>query len=320
MTKIAITMGDPSGIGPEISLKALDNNLQYREKCIIYGSKRILEYYKNLLKINSEINYINDSDDFIENKINVINIEAQKDINIGTVDSYSGKLAFEYIKKAIYDSLDNKVAGVVTCPINKEALNKGGIHYQGHTEIFADLTNTKTYSMMLWSDKLIVDHVSTHVPLKEACDLVKKDRVLECIELLDGALKKLKGSNYKLAVAGLNPHASENSMFGDQEEKEIFPAVKKAQEKGINVEGPVPPDTVFFKASNEIYDGVVCMYHDQGHIPLKLLDFYNGVNVTLGLPIIRTSVDHGTAFDIAGKGEANEKSLIQAIKLAEKLS
>ena len=173
--------------------------------------------------------------------------------------------------------------------------------------------------MMLWSEKLIVNHVSTHVPLKKACDLVKKDRILECIELLNQALIKLKGDNYKLAVAGLNPHAGENSMFGDQEANEIAPAVKEAIEKNIPVEGPVPPDTVFFKAANKIYDGVVCMYHDQGHIPLKLLDFYNGVNVTLGLPIIRTSVDHGTAFDIAGKGKASENSLIQAIKLAKRL-
>ncbi|WP_297282265.1 4-hydroxythreonine-4-phosphate dehydrogenase PdxA [uncultured Anaerococcus sp.] len=319
MTKIAITMGDPSGIGPEISLKVLNKSVDYKNKCIIYGSKEIIEKYKNILNIDEEINYINSVDEFKYDNINVVNIGSNKDIKIGKVDPYSGKLAFKYIETAINDAISNKVSAVVTCPINKEALNKGGINYQGHTEIFADLTNTKSYTMMLWSEKLVVDHVSTHVSLKEACDLVKTDRVLECIKLLDEALKKLNGRDAKIAVAGLNPHAGENSMFGDQEEKEIIPAIKKAQEIGIKAEGPIPPDTVFFKASNKIYDGVICMYHDQGHIPLKLLDFYNGVNVTLGLPIIRTSVDHGTAFDIAGQGIANEGSLIGAIELAEKL-
>ena len=248
MSKIAITMGDPSGIGPEISLKMLANHGEYKNDCIIYGSRDILEYYKDILKIEEEINYIKSTDDFIEGKINVLNIESNQEIKIGKVDPYSGRQAYEYIKAAINDALERKVSAVVTCPINKESLNKGGIHYQGHTEIFADLTNTRSYSMMLWSEKLIVNHVSTHVPLKKACDLVKKDRILECIELLNQALIKLKGDNYKLAVAGLNPHAGENSMFGNQEANEIAPAVKEAIEKNIPVEGPVPPDTVFFKA------------------------------------------------------------------------
>lgn len=319
MSKIAITMGDPSGIGPEIALKSLYKHDDLRLNSIIYGSKNVIEYYKEILDLDIKINTIIDDKDFDKNKINIVNIKDYKEMNIGKVDPESGKLAFRYIEKAIDDAMNKKVSAVVTCPINKEALNKAGINYQGHTEIFADLTNTSSYTMMLWSEKLIVDHVSTHVPLKEACDLVKKDRVLDCIELLNDALYKLKGENHKIAVAGLNPHASENSLFGKQEKEEIEPAVLEAQKKGILVEGPIPPDTVFFKAANGIYDGVVCMYHDQGHIPLKLLDFYNGVNVTLGLPIIRTSVDHGTAFDIAGKGIANEASLIQAINLAEKL-
>lgn len=319
MKKFAITMGDPSGIGPEISLKSLYKNEFLRSRCIIYGSKDILEYYKELLNIDLELNTIVDIEDFDRKKINIVNIQNNQEIKIGVVSADSGKLAYKYIEKAINDAMSDKVSAVVTCPINKEALNKAGIHYQGHTEIFADLTNTKSYSMMLRSEELIVNHISTHVALKEACDLVKKERVLECIKLLNDAIKKLKSENYKIAVAGLNPHASENSLFGNEEKEEIIPAVIEAQKMEIPVEGPVSPDTVFFKASNGAYDGVVCMYHDQGHIPLKLLDFYNGVNVTLGLPIIRTSVDHGTAFDIAGKGIANEDSLIQAIKLAEKL-
>lgn len=317
MKKIAISMGDPSGIGPEICLKALDKNEVYGDNCIVYGEKNILNKYHNILNINKELNFINDTSEFELGKINIVNIESLKEIPIGEVDENSGDLAFKFIKKAIEDAMENKVSAVVTCPINKESLNKAGHHYQGHTEIFAELTGTKSYSMMLWSDKLVVDHVSTHVSLSEACARVKKDRVYECIKLLNNALVRLnKTKEVKIAVAGLNPHAGENSMFGFEERDEIRPAVEQALQNGMNVEGPIPPDTVFHKAVNGMYDGVVCMYHDQGHIPLKLVDFYNGVNVTLGLPIIRTSVDHGTAFDIAGKGIANESSLICAIDLA----
>lgn len=321
MKKIAISMGDPSGIGPEICLKALDINELYRDNCIVYGEKNILNKYFELLDIKTPLNFIDDASDFDLGKINIVNIESSKEIPIGEVDVNSGDLAFRFIKKAIEDAMEGKVSAVVTCPINKESLNKAGHHYQGHTEIFAELTGTKSYSMMLWSDKLVVDHVSTHVSLAEACARVKKDRVYECIKLLNDALTNLKKTDeIKIAVAGLNPHAGENSMFGFEERDEIIPAVDKAKNDGMNVEGPIPPDTVFHKAVQGEYDGVVCMYHDQGHIPLKLVDFYNGVNVTLGLPIIRTSVDHGTAFDIAGKGIANESSLIQAIDLAIRFS
>ena len=321
MKKIAISMGDPSGIGPEICLKALDKNELYRDNCIVYGEKNILNKYFELLDIKTPLNFIDDASDFDLGKINIVNIESSKEIPIGEVDVNSGDLAFRFIKKAIEDAMEEKVSAVVTCPINKESLNKAGHHYQGHTEIFAELTGTKSYSMMLWSDKLVVDHVSTHVSLAEACARVKKDRVYECIKLLNDALTNLKKTDeIKIAVAGLNPHAGENSMFGFEERDEIIPAVEKAKNDGMNVEGPIPPDTVFHKAVQGEYDGVVCMYHDQGHIPLKLVDFYNGVNVTLGLPIIRTSVDHGTAFDIAGKGIANESSLIQAIDLAIRFS
>jgi 4-hydroxythreonine-4-phosphate dehydrogenase len=200
--------------------------------------------------------------------------------------------------------------------LNKEALHLGGHNYDGHTEIFATLTNTKKYTMMLWSDKLKVVHVSTHVSLKEACNRVKKDRVLDTIILADTNLKRMGIKNPRIAVAGLNPHAGESGIFGDEEIKEIGPAIEAAKEMGLDVYGPEAPDTVFLKGYRGQYDIVVAMYHDQGHIPMKMMAFDSGVNITLGLPIIRTSVDHGTAFGKAGKGTASEESMIEAIKAA----
>ena len=197
-------------------------------------------------------------------------------------------------------------------------MNKGGYHYEGHTEILANLTNTKKYAMLLWSEKLSVVHVSTHCSLQDACKKVTKDRVLNVIELAGEFLQKLGIKNPRIAVAGLNPHSGEAGLFGAEEIEEIIPALKQAKKDNWEVEGPIPPDTVFLKAYKKEYDVVVAMYHDQGHIPIKLLAFDEGVNVTLGLPIIRTSVDHGTAFDIAGKGIANEKSILNALILVKK--
>ena len=319
MDRLGITMGDPAGIGPEICIKVLTNNLELKNSSIIYGSKSILERYRNILKVDEKFNYIEDSDQAVDGKINVRNIDIDEEINFGEVNKVAGEFGFRYIENAINDALKNKITAVVTCPINKEALNLAGHRYDGHTEIFSKLTNTKIYSMMLWSEKLIVNHVSTHCSIKEATNRVTKTRVLDCINLLNDSIANLKNKTPKIAVAGLNPHASENGLFGNEEKNEIIPAVKEAKNNGIDVEGPIAPDTVFVKAVSGKYDGVVCMYHDQGHIPIKLLAFDEGVNVTLGLPIIRTSVDHGTAFDIAGKGVAREGSLIKAINLALKL-
>ena len=217
--------------------------------------------------------------------------------------------------------------GIAWKHINKESLHMAGHFYSGHTEIFAEYTNTKKYAMLLTSKSLRVIHVTTHVPLRQACEMIKKDRLLNVIKIADDAMKSIGIKKPRIAVAGLNPHASENGLFGDEEAKEIIPAVKEAQEQGFNVEGPIPPDTVFVKAMGGQYDIVVAMYHDQGHIPLKLSGFklnpktgqyvsMSGVNCTLGLPIIRTSVDHGTAFGKAGEGRANEESMIDAIDIA----
>ena len=321
MKYLGITMGDPAGIGPEISLKVLEKNKEYRECSIIYGSISILEYYKEKLKLKDiKFNIIKNTKEFKKDYINVIQVFDidMKDITIGKVSGLCGEAAYKYIERAIQDALQGDIAVVITAPINKEALNKGGYHYEGHTEIFAKLTNTKKYAMLLWSEKLSVVHVSTHCSLQDACRKVTKDRVLNVIELSGKFLQQLGVKEPRIAVAGLNPHSGEAGLFGTEEIEHIIPALNQAKKDNWKVEGPIPPDTVFLKAYRKEYDVVVAMYHDQGHIPIKLLAFDEGVNVTLGLPIIRTSVDHGTAFDIAGKGIANEKSILYALDLGKK--
>jgi 4-hydroxythreonine-4-phosphate dehydrogenase len=239
----------------------------------------------------------------------------------------AGEAAFQYVKKVIELAMNHEVDATVTNAINKEAINLAGHHYSGHTEIYADFTGTSKYTMMLAYRNLRVVHVSTHVSLREACDRVRKERILEVIEIAHKACIGMGIAKPVIGVAGLNPHCGENGLFGTEEITEIMPAIEAAKAKGINVQGPVPPDSIFSKAIGGWYDIVVAMYHDQGHIPLKVKGFvYNqdrkqwdaveGVNITLGLPIIRTSVDHGTAFDQAWTGMANELSLVNAIDYA----
>lgn len=315
---IGITIGDPSGIGPEVSLKALEKNPSLRDECVIFGTKSILNWYRDVLHIKNDYNFISDLGDFQKGKINIIDVLdiPLSNIPIGKVSPRSGDAAFQYLKKSIGLAMDGKLGPIVTAPLNKEALHKGGHNYDGHTEIFATLTHTKKYTMMLWSKQLSVVHVSTHVALRKACDLVKKPRIMDCIQLANDGMKQLGIEKPRVAVAALNPHAGENGIFGDEEITEIKPAVEAMKAKGYNVTGPLPADTVFLRAKNGEFDIVVAMYHDQGHIPMKVLDFDEAVNVTLGLPIIRTSVDHGTAFDIAGKGIAREDSMVHSINLA----
>jgi 4-hydroxythreonine-4-phosphate dehydrogenase len=226
--------------------------------------------------------------------------------------------------------MEGRVDGTVTCPIHKEAIHAAGHHFSGHTEIYAHFTHTGKYAMLLADDHLRVVHVSTHVSLRRACDLVKKERILDVISLMDDALKKLGIPNPRIGVAGLNPHSGEHGLFGNEEAEEIIPAICEAGGKGILASGPVPPDSLFAQAKGGHYDGCVAMYHDQGHIPFKYSGFewdeltgtmktIKGVNVTLGLPIIRTSVDHGTAFEIAGKGTASPDALFNAVSFAVKL-
>lgn len=252
---------------------------------------------------------------------------APEQIPLGQVSAQAGHAAFSYVVKTIELAMERRIDATVTNALNKEALNLAGHHFAGHTEIYAYYTGVSRYTMMLVHEDMRIVHVSTHVSLREACDRVKKERVLEVIQIADAACRGMGIDHPRIGVAGLNPHCGEGGLFGREEVEEIIPAVRAAREQGIRVDGPVPPDTVFSKARGGWYDMVVAMYHDQGHIPLKLLGFVydraaekwqavSGVNITLGLPIIRTSVDHGTAFDQAGLGTASEISLRNAVEYA----
>ena len=317
--RLGISMGDVAGVGPEIILKIMN---EYMNDVIIYGSFDVLDHYNKTFGYDHPLNRISSPEEAVINKVNIIDNTDLKytDFEVGKVSPLCGKNAFLYLEKAINDAMDKNIRAIVTCPLNKEALRLGGYDYDGHTEILSTLTDTKKYGMLLWSDKLKTIHVSTHVSLTEAIKRVKKDRIIEVVQLAYDILKKAGYKDPKIAIAGLNPHAGENGLFGDEEIKEIIPAVEELNKNGISVYGPISPDVVFLKCYKGEYDLVVAMYHDQGHIPLKLMDFDGGVNITCGLPIIRTSVDHGTAFDIAGKNIARPDSLIKAIKVADMIS
>lgn len=334
---IGITMGDPAGIGPEIAIKALNKAALYdRCKPLLIGDKSVLNHYlEKHPNLNLTVNVVNKPSDgkYTFGTIDLVDlgIVDMQNLPIGEVSKVGGNAAFQYVKKVIELALAKEVDATVTNPLNKEAMNAPGHHYAGHTEIYADLTGTEKYTMMLADGNLRVVHVSTHVSLREACDRATKERVLDVIRIADQACKNLGIKEPRIAVAGLNPHCGENGLFGQEEITEINPAVEAAQAEGINAYGSLPADTVFSKANGGMYDIVVAMYHDQGHIPLKTLGFVydqksgaweavKGVNITLGLPIIRTSVDHGTAFDQAGKWTASEFSLENAIDYAIRLA
>jgi 4-hydroxythreonine-4-phosphate dehydrogenase len=316
-----ITMGDSSGIGPEILLKAW-NKSEIRHPIVAYGDLSVLGFYNDRFGYGVPLAKISSPTERREGYLNVIDagILWRDDLTIGKVNEKSGLAARKYVIAATRAALAEQVAAVVTLPMNKEATQLSDPRFVGHTELIGELCGVKDVTIMLVSDQLIVTHVSTHVSLTAAIEIAKKDRICIIIRLTWDAVRKLR-ENPRIAVAGLNPHAGENGLFGDQEIKEIRPAVEWAQSQGMPIEGPIPPDTVFYMAvRKKRFDAIVCMYHDQGHIPLKLLDFEGGVNVALGLPIVRTSVDHGTAFDIAGQGVALTTSLIHALELAVSLA
>lgn len=334
---IAITLGDPASVGPEISAKVFRMATLFDDcRPLIVGDRVALEQGIAAVGLTDElkVNVVSDPKDgiFAPGTIDLFDCGLVKDeVEWGVVKKEYGHAAFEYVKTAIALAMEKKVDATVTNAINKESINLAGHHYSGHTEIYAEYTGTTKYAMMLAHNDLRVIHVSTHVPLRRAIELVKKERILECIHLAADALRKMGIAQPRIAVAGLNPHSSENGLFGSEEADEIIPAIEEAKANGFDVTGPVPPDTVFSKALGGWFDIVVVMYHDQGHIPLKLVGFVydkekgkwnsvEGVNITLGLPIIRTSVDHGTAFDLAGTGEANELSLLNAISDAVRLT
>ncbi len=331
---LGITMGDPGSVGPEISVKALAHAGIY-EQCrpLMIGDAKVME--QAVKTVGMEGNITIHPVHAVEEGLYTVGVIDVFDMNVvdmsrlavGKVSEHSGEAAFQYVKKVIELAMEGRIDGTVTNALSKEAVNIAGHHYSGHTEIYAEFTGTDKYTMMLAHHNLRVVHVSTHVSLREACDRAKRARILDVIHIADDACRTLGIRQPRIAVAGLNPHCGEGGLFGTEEIDEIIPAVEAAKAEGLNVTGPVPPDTVFSKARGGMFDIVVAMYHDQGHIPLKVAGFeydsvnekwkaVEGVNITLGLPIIRTSVDHGTAFDHAGLGDANELSLMNAIDYA----
>jgi 4-hydroxythreonine-4-phosphate dehydrogenase len=315
----ALTMGDPAGIGPEICIKA--HQQLTTSDIIIIGDCPVLKRAAVFVGLTPEFNQIQSVKDYLPGYLNVIDmgIISPNHFTIGSISAKCGAAAYAYINKAIDLALDKQVDGVVTNPINKESLQLAGIKYPGHTEIFAARTGVSDFAMMFLLEKVCVAHVTTHCSLRQAIDLITMDRVLKKIELLNQTMMMLGIQNPRIAVGGLNPHAGEHGLFGTEELDYISPAVDSAKKMGIDASGPYPPDTVFMRAFKGEFDGVIAMLHDHGFVALKSRDFENGVNITIGLPIIRTSVGHGTAFDIAGKGVASPESLLRAIEAAERL-
>lgn len=322
MKKIAITMGEPGGVGPEIIVKALFC-AEIRDYCtpVVIGDVKVIKRAVELaglpLKVKS-LSKFSDSKPEI-GTIDVIDIKSPMPFKKGVPSAQGGKAVASYIKRAVELASKKQIDAIVTAPISKESLKLAGYTWQGHTELLAELTKTKDFAMMFVSGKLKVILATIHVSLKEVPHLINEKLILKTITLAKKGSDMLGIKNPRIAIAGLNPHAGEAGLFGDEEIKVIIPAVKKACEKGFKVSGPYPPDVVFYKAYKGDFDIVVCMYHDQGLIPFKMLAFDTGVNVTVGLPIIRTSPDHGTAFDIAWKNIANPSSMLEAIKLAARL-
>ncbi|MCQ8226586.1 D-threonate 4-phosphate dehydrogenase [Pantoea trifolii] len=322
---IAITMGDPAGIGPEIIIKALAEGELAGVPAVVVGCANTLRRVMGLnVTPQAELRVLDQVKDahFAPGIINVIDepLADAAALQPGVVQKEAGDLAWRCVKRATELALAGEVQAIATAPLNKEALHSAGHIYPGHTELLAQLTNTKNYAMVLYTDKLKVIHVTTHIALRKFLDTLNGERIQTVIGMADGFLRRVGFDKPRIAVAGVNPHAGENGLFGDEEITIVAPAIKAMKAQGIDVSGPCPPDTVFLQCQEGQYDMVVAMYHDQGHIPLKLLGFYDGVNITAGLPFIRTSADHGTAFDIAWTGKANSASMAISIKLAMQLA
>jgi 4-hydroxythreonine-4-phosphate dehydrogenase len=319
---LALTMGDASGSGPEIIAKALAE-AEIREMCrsVVIGDAATMKEALQITDMPGEVRAIKDIsearfEDGIIEVVDLQNIDLAK-LTRGRVNTMAGAAAYEYIKMATELTLEGKSDAIVTSAINKEALNKAGYHYDGHTGMLSEMCGTPDVTMMLVAGNLRVSHVSTHVSLREAVDRVRPERILTVVRLTNEAVKEMGIAEPRLAIAGLNPHSGEDGLFGDEELKYIIPAIKEARRQGYDVmDRALPPDTIFARANDGQFDAAIAMYHDQGHIAVKMLGIWLGVNVTLGLPIIRTSVEHGTNFGKAGKGTADPRSLIAAIKLA----
>lgn len=322
MKRFAVTMGDASGVGPEIILRSYAGK-ELKEDIVVYGDLSILQAGAKLLHLHAiRLNAIDDPRDARDGFLNVVDQGTlnASDFTPGKLNKAAGSAARDYVIRAVKDALADKNAGLVTLPMNKEATQLTSPHFCGHTELIADLCHCTKFSMMLATAKIACTHVSTHCSMQKSIERCKTPRILEVIELTDHTLSRFL-EKPRIAVCGLNPHAGENGLFGFEDAQQIRPAVEKARAMGIDAEGPLPADTVFYQAvCRHRYDGIVCMYHDQGHAPMKLIAFETGVNVTIGLPIIRTSVDHGTAFDIAWQGKAFTHSLHYALDYARLLA
>ena len=321
--RLAITMGDINGVGPEILARALARGETW-ETClpVVIGSVEVMERARLVAPECPPVRRL-DEPDGVRDREAIPVVEAGVEApaqRLGQVDGEAGRCAVEWLRHAIRLALDGAVDGIVTCPLNKKGIQLAGYEYAGHTEILAEMTSSDEVRMCLFTDRMRIVHVSAHCPISEVVGYVKTDRIARSIHIGDDALERLGLPRRRIAVAGLNPHAGEDGILGSEEADEIAPAVLRCRDEGVDCSGPYPPDTVFLRMLKGEFDLVVAMYHDQGHIPLKLVAMDEGVNVTLGLPIVRTSVDHGTAYDIAGRGQAREGSLCAAIRLAAQLA
>lgn len=332
---LGVTMGDPAGVGPEIAAMALATpEVREKARALVIGDARVMAIAARAARVTQAVRAIERASDatFAPDRIEVLDL-ANADpatFQIGRVSAVCGRAAYEYIERGVRLCQEGAIAAIVTAPVNKEALAAAGVRHSGHTEILAELTGTKAYAMLLMGKELRVIHVTTHVALRRVPDLVTRERVLRTIRLGDRAMRDLGIARPRIAVCGLNPHAGESGLFGDEEQVAIGPAIADARQDGIDATGPYPADTLMSRAAGGEFDCVVAMFHDQGHTPVKALGFryddakkawtgLSGVNVTVGLPILRVSVDHGTAFDRAWKGIANPESMLEAIDVAVRM-
>jgi 4-hydroxythreonine-4-phosphate dehydrogenase len=322
--RIGITMGDPAGIGPEICLRLLQHEpVAARCSPVIFGDAGVLRRVADRLGLpmTAPVVTLDGLDSVASAAVLDLGQIDEATVEPGLLSATCGEAAYQYVLTAIKAGLDGRIRGITTAPLNKEALHQAGHAYPGHTEIFAERMSSRRSCMMLTSEAITCSFVTTHVGYREVPGLLTEERIGEVIDLTNDAMLRIRGRKPKLIVCGLNPHAGEHGLFGNREEERIItPALETARARGVDIEGPLPPDTAFLPWRRESTDAFICMYHDQGHIPLKALAFDSAINTTLGLPVIRTSVDHGTAFDIAWQGRANPNSLFEAVTLAARLA
>ncbi len=325
--RLGVTMGDPGGIGPEIILKAFQASDLYVE-CdpVVIGYERVMEHYRTLLNVPMRLNVIETPSECVRQRelMNIIEPRAESLAGVavvpGETNVHYGQIVFHCIEHAVRLAMQRKIDAICTAPISKETLHQAGYLYPGHTEILATLSRVKRYAMMMEGGGLRVVLATIHIPLREVALRIQRAKILALIQLTAKFMRYFDVPHPRIGVAALNPHAGEKGLFGKEDAQEIHPAVVSAQKKGITISGPHPADTLFYQMLQGKFDVLIAMYHDQALIPVKTLDFSRGVNITMGLPFIRTSVDHGTAFDIAGRGVADPTSLVEAMKTAIRLA